>query len=63
MDESELDPEIAALLSNTGSSYNAEDALASIEETDITPSKPTEKTSFSSSGSSCIFTCFEKSLS
>ena len=56
MDESELDPEIAALLSNTGSSYNAEDTLASIEETDITPSKPTEKTSFSSSGSSSLHT-------
>ncbi|MBO4857422.1 MAG: hypothetical protein J5527_02775 [Treponema sp.] len=56
MDESELDPEIAALLSNTGSSYNAEDALASIEETDITPSKPTDKTSFTSSGNSSLHT-------
>jgi hypothetical protein len=41
MEESELDPEIAALLSNVGTSYNAGEALSSVEETEIDTSKTT----------------------
>ena len=41
MEESELDPEIAALLSNVGTSYNAAEALSSVEETEIDTSKTT----------------------
>ena len=50
MEESELDPEIAALLSNVGTSYNAAEALSSVEETEIDTSKTTV-TSRSSSDS------------
>ncbi len=41
MEESELDPEIAALLSNVGTSYNAGETLSSVEETEIDTSKTT----------------------
>ena len=51
MEESELDPEIAALLSNVGTSYNAGETLSSVEETEIDTSKTTVTPRASSSDS------------